>query len=189
MQDGVTEFAGIVIHSDDPLFLTIVALHFMAGLFAVTAGVVAMLSRKQRGGHSRWGAAYFWSICAVFTSAAALTFLRGPEDLHLLLLGASALATAWIGSSARRGRWRNSTRVHLAAMGCSYIFLLTAFYVETGDQLPLWRSLPPILYWILPAALGLPIIAYALMRRSSARPGVGTAEGELGSNPAVRKRR
>ncbi len=157
-----TEVAGLIIHSDDPLFLSVVGAHVASGLVAVTAGLVAMFSPKRRGRHSRWGNVYFWAIVAVFASAALLASLRGPEDVHLFLLGALAFAAAWVGRSARRGRWRNSLRVHLAGMGVSYILMLTAFYVETGDQLPLWKELPPILYWILPAAVGLPFIVHAL---------------------------
>jgi uncharacterized membrane protein len=169
MQTGATEIAGIVIHSDDPLFLSVVGVHLLAGLAAVTAGLVAMFSKKRRGRHSQWGNIYFWAIVAVFASATLLATLRGPEDFHLFLLGAAAFALAWIGRSARRGRWRSSLRVHLAAMGLSYIVLLTAFYVETGDQLPLWKELPPILYWIIPAAVGLPFILHALVRHPLVR--------------------
>jgi len=31
-------------------------------------------------------------------------------------------------------------------MGVSYIVLLTAFYVDNGKSLPLWKELPPISY-------------------------------------------
>jgi hypothetical protein len=50
-------------------------------------------------------------------------------------------------------------------MGVSYILLLTAFYVDNGKSLPLWKELPPIAYWILPGAIGGPIIGRALLRR------------------------
>lgn len=163
MHDGTTEVAGLIIHSDDPFFLSVVGVHVAAGLSAVTAGLIAMFSRKQRGRHSQWGNIYFWAIVAVFASATVLASLRGPEDFHLFLLGALAFASAWVGRSARRGRWRNSLRVHLVGMGLSYIVMLTAFYVETGDQLPLWKELPSILYWILPGAVGLPFIVHALI--------------------------
>ena len=128
-----------------------------------------MFSRKQRGGHSQWGNVYFWAIAAVFASATLLASQRGPEDFHLFLLSALAFAAAWVGRSARRGRWRNSLRVHLTGMGLSYILMLTAFYVETGDQLPVWKDLPPILYWILPAAAGFPFIVHALVWRRLVR--------------------
>jgi hypothetical protein len=54
-------------------------------------------------------------------------------------------------------------------MGGSYIVLLIAFYVDNGKNLPVWRSLPPISYWLGPAAIGLPIILYAILRHPIAR--------------------
>ncbi|WP_181663167.1 hypothetical protein [Actinomadura madurae] len=36
-------------------------------------------------------------------------------------------------------------------MAVSYITLLTAF---DGPRLPLWKLLPPITFWFLPAAIG-----------------------------------
>ena len=51
-----------------------------------------------------------------------------------------------------------------AALAVSYILLLTAFYVDNGPHLPLWRSLPPLAYWVLPSIVGLPILIWALRR-------------------------
>jgi hypothetical protein len=36
-------------------------------------------------------------------------------------------------------------------MSASYILLLTAFYVDNGKHLPVWRTLPHLVYWLLPA--------------------------------------
>jgi hypothetical protein len=47
--------------------------------------------------------------------------------------------------------------------------LLTAFYVDNGKSLPLWRWLPPIAYWLLPAAVGVPLIVRAFLRHPLAR--------------------
>jgi hypothetical protein len=44
-------------------------------------------------------------------------------------------------------------------MSASYILLLTAFYVDNGKHLPVWRSLPHLAYWLLPSAVGLPLVA------------------------------
>jgi hypothetical protein len=55
-------------------------------------------------------------------------------------------------------------RLHLTGMGASYILMLTAFYVDNGKNLPLWRELPQIAFWILPSAIGVPLILYALLR-------------------------
>jgi len=49
-------------------------------------------------------------------------------------------------------------------MGTSYTLLLTAFYVDNGRNLPLWRELPMIAFWLLPSAVGIPIMAYVLLR-------------------------
>jgi hypothetical protein len=54
-------------------------------------------------------------------------------------------------------------------MGLSYVLLLTAFYVENGSSLPLWDRLPTIAYWLLPSAIGAPIIMAALLRHPLAR--------------------
>jgi hypothetical protein len=54
-------------------------------------------------------------------------------------------------------------------MGVSYIVLLTAFYVDNGPHLPLWRQLPAITYWVAPSLVGLPIMVYTLMRHPFVR--------------------
>jgi hypothetical protein len=54
-------------------------------------------------------------------------------------------------------------------MGGAYIAMLTAFYVDNGPRLPLWRLLPPLAFWFLPSAIGLPLLVRAMVRdRSSA---------------------
>jgi hypothetical protein len=42
--------------------------------------------------------------------------------------------------------------MHISGMGASYVLLLTAFYVDNGKNLPLWRELPQWAFWILPSA-------------------------------------
>jgi hypothetical protein len=44
-------------------------------------------------------------------------------------------------------------------MGSSYILLLTAFYVDNGKNLPVWRELPQIAFWLVPGAIAFPIVA------------------------------
>lgn len=85
------------------------------------------------------------------------------EDYHPFILGALAFAAAWFGRSARRNRWSAWERLHITGMGTSYIFLLTALYVDNGKSQPLWRDFPPIAYWVLPAAVGIPLILHALL--------------------------
>jgi hypothetical protein len=49
-------------------------------------------------------------------------------------------------------------------MAVSYILLLTAFYVDNGPHLPLWRLLPPLAFWLLPSFVGAPLLVLALRR-------------------------
>jgi hypothetical protein len=90
--------------------------------------------------------------------------MRWAEDNHLFIIGSLSFAAATLGRTALRRRWPGCIRLHISGMGLSYILLLTAFYVDTGPKLPLWKDLPPIMYWLLPSAVGVPLIMRALMR-------------------------
>lgn len=166
---GVTLVAGIPISSTSPIFLTIVGLHVVAGLVCVVAGALAMFSPKGRGRHAHLGTIYFWGLATVFLSASVLSALRWTEDVQLAVLGALAFALGLFGRTALRRRWPVWPRLHIAGMGGSYIVLLTAFYVDNGKNLPIWKSLPPLTWWLAPAAVGLPILVHAMLRHPVAR--------------------
>jgi hypothetical protein len=160
---------GIPLPSDAPLFLTFVVLHVAAGLIGVIAGAVAMLSRKEPGRHPQAGSVYYWALACVFATMTVLAISRWAEDYHLFALGALSFAAATVGRMARRRRWPSWARVHLTGMGASYILLITAFYVDNGPNLPLWRELPQIAFWILPTFVGAPILLNAFFRHPLAR--------------------
>ena len=161
--------AGLEISSRDPLFLATVGVHVLLGLACTITGFGAVLSAKRPGRHPRVGSIYFWCLAGVFVSVSALAAVRWREDYHLFILGALAFAAAYFGRRARRERWRNWVKLHIAGMGMSYVLLLTAFYVDNGKNLPLWRDLPPIMFWLFPAAIGVPLIVWALWRHPLAR--------------------
>ena len=161
--------AGLKTSSRDPLFLTVVGVHVVLGLSCVITGLIAMLSVKRPGRHPRFGSIYFWCLTGVFVTVTALAAVRWREDYHLFILGALAFAAAYAGRRARRKRWRNWLKLHITGMGVSYVALVTAFYVDNGKSLPLWRDLPPIAFWLLPAAIGAPLIVRALWRHPLAR--------------------
>lgn len=165
----MTTIAGIEIPSTDPTFLTIVAVHVLLGLACVIAGAISMSSRKQPGRHPTFGTFYFWSLAAVFASATVLSLMQWAENYHLFILGALAFASALAGRTARRRVWPGWVRWHVVGMGLSYVLLLTAFYVDNGRQLPVWKDLPDWTYWTLPAAVGLPMIILALTRHPPGR--------------------
>ncbi|MEU6651120.1 hypothetical protein ABZ904_17130 [Streptomyces sp. NPDC046900] len=159
---------GIHVPETSPVFLAFLAVHVLAALAAVIAGAgAALVRRKSRGRHTRFGGVYFWAICVVFASATALAAMRLREDYHLFLIGAAAFAAAYVGRLARRRHW-SGDRAHIIGMGGSYVAMLTAFYVDNGHQLPLWDRLPTPAYWLLPAAVGAPLIWRATRRASGA---------------------
>ena len=162
--ESTTVVLGILIPSTDPVFLAIVGIHVVFGVAAATAGAVAMLRKKVRGPHSNFGAIYFWCLFGVFVTMSALSFMRWAQNYHLFILGALSFASAYFGRTAIRRRWNQWPRLHLTGMGASYVAMLTAFYVDNGRNLPLWRELPEIAFWVLPSAIGLPLILYALFR-------------------------
>jgi hypothetical protein len=165
MADKITTvILGIPIPSTDPVFLAIIGVHVLFGLAAVTVGAVAMLSKKGRGRHSRFGTVYFWCLVGVFLTMSALSFMRWAANYHLFILGALSFAAASFGRMAARQRWPEWPRLHLTGMGLSYTLMLTAFYVNNGPNLPLWRELPNLVFWVLPGAIGAPLILYALYR-------------------------
>ena len=163
MTDGVTNIAGIEVPSTDPAFLAVAGVHTLLGLACTVAGIVAMLSQKRVGRHPRYGTIYFWCLTGVFVTATGLAAVRFAEDYHLFILGALSLAAAYFGREARRQCWGNWVRLHVTGMGVSYILLLTAFYVDNGKNLPLWDRLPSIAYWLIPAAVGIPLVIRALL--------------------------
>ncbi|MEU5991940.1 hypothetical protein ABZ806_23455 [Spirillospora sp. NPDC047418] len=141
----------------------LIILHIAAGLTAVISGVDAMRVPKRPGRHPRRGRIYLGALAVVVVTASGIAIAR-PHTAYLLILGGLALAAAGTGYAARRMRWHGWLRHHITAMALSYITLLTAFYVDNGPRLPLWKLLPPITFWFLPAAVGLPLLLRALHR-------------------------
>jgi hypothetical protein len=175
MTGNPINLAGIEIPSDSPVFLAALGMHILVGLSCVVSGVVAMLSRKRPGRHPRFGTIYYYCLSIVFASAAILSAMRWAEDYHLFILGSLSFGTASLGRIAIRLRWRNWIRLHISCMGLSYILLLTAFYVDNGKNLPLWNKFPPIAFWLLPGAVGIPFIVRALLRHPLVQRSKGSA--------------
>jgi hypothetical protein len=160
---GMTNIAGIEIPSTHPIFLAVAEIHILLGLACTMAGAIAMLSEKRAGRHPGYGTIYFWCLAGVFVTATGLAVVRWAEDYHLFILGALSFVAANLGRQARRQRWRNWVRLHIAGMGTSYVLLLVAFYVDNGKQLPVWKDLPHFTYWLLPLVAGTPLIVRALL--------------------------
>ena len=172
---------GLEIPEAGPLFLAALVVHVLAGLTCVVAGALAASARKRPGRHPTAGRGYLWGIGVVFATATVMAVIRWREDWHLFAIATVAFALAMFGWRARRRRQPNWPRYHAIGMGGSYIALLTGFYVDNGRQLPLWDRLPQWTYWVIPAAIGVPLIGWALRRF---RAGVSTRPRAAG-RPAV----
>jgi len=155
---------GLPIPDSSPLFLSILAVHVTAGIISVISGLVALLARKAHGRHDWFGTVYYRGIIVVFTTNLLLSVIRWPHDNHLAVLGVFSFLAAFLGRRAHRKLWHRWPVWHMAGMGSSYILMLTAFYVDNGKNLPLWKLLPEILYWLLPAMIGIPLMIRTMMR-------------------------
>jgi hypothetical protein len=160
---------GIIIPSDHPIFLLIIAIHILAGLTCVISGFIAMVVRKQKGKHTKAGLVYFGAIWVVFITACFVALIRWEEDYHLFLLGVVSFFAAAIAKRAVIRKWKKWPLYHISGMAVSYIFLLIAFYVDNGKFLPLWKEMPHFLYWLLPLLMGLPLLFWTLVKNPLSR--------------------
>jgi uncharacterized membrane protein len=158
------DFFGIPIPDEGPVFLAVVVLHIVAGLVSVAAGLVAILSRKGGRVHIRSGRIYVGGIATLFATMVILAAIRWPHDNHLAILGLIAFVATVLGFVNRRRH--RADPWHIAAMGISYVAMLTAFYVDNGPFLPLWNLLPAWMLWVIPSIVGAPLIARAIVRRA-----------------------
>jgi hypothetical protein len=154
--EAAIDVGGILIPHAGPLFLAALALHLAAGLTAVTAAVFAATAGKYAGRHPRAGHVYLGAISIVFATAQVMAAIRWRQDWPLALIAAAAFGLAILGWWTRRTRPRRLVW-HGTAMAGSVIALFTGFYVDNGSQLPLWDRLPHWLYWLISAAVGVPL--------------------------------
>lgn len=154
-----------------------VASHVAAGLLAVTSGATAMLAAKGGASHRRRGRTYLAALFVLCTSGIGLAILRWPRFPHLLALGLIAGAAAAAGYAARR---RPSRVFHLVGMSASYVVMLTAFYVDNGPKLPVWREIPPSLLWVLPSAAALPFVVRGSLRERRRADDVARVKSSAG---------
>ncbi len=155
------QILGDHVGSTAPVFLAFLAIHVAVGLTAVVSGAIAALAPKGSTGHVRAGRCYYRAVTVIVATAVVLAAMRWRQDYYLLIIGAVAFVAATVGYLHRR-RHRPGDAGHIAGMGIAYVAMLTAFYVDNGPHLPLWDHLPAITFWLLPAAIGAPIIARSL---------------------------
>ena len=161
------DIAGLTVPDAGPAFRTALAVHIAAGTTAVVAGLLATTAHKQPGRHPQAGTVYLYAIVGVFVTATVMAILRWRHDWHLFVIATVAFSLAALGWWARRRRPRRWMLLHGSAMAGSYIALFTGFYVDNGPQLPLWDRLPHLAYWLIPAAIGIPLTWRALVHNGA----------------------
>jgi hypothetical protein len=112
---------GLPIPDEGALFDVALACHIAAGLTCVITGVLAATAPKRPGRHPLSGRTYFWSLAVVFASSTTMAVLRFAQDWHLLLIGTVAFGAGSLGYLVRRRRQPGWLRIHIPAMGGSYI--------------------------------------------------------------------
>jgi len=155
----------------------LLVVHIVAGLTAVVSGVLATTAPKRAGRHPRAGTVYLYAIGVVFATATVLVALHWQRDWHLFLIATVAAGLAAAGWVVRRARPRRWMAWHGSAMAGSFIALFTGFYVDNGARLAVWDRLPHLLYWLVPACVGVPLTWWAL-RRNGAVSGSGSRGGD-----------
>ena len=158
-----TDLFGVPIPSTDPVLLTFVIIHIAISLLAVVSGLIAMLSAKTSIRHKRNESNYFWSISFSFLTVIILSLMRWPHNVHLLTIGVLTFGLAFTGRKLARTKSNYWTRLHAICMGLSYVFLLTAFYVDNGKNLPFWKTFPVWFFYVFPSIVGIPIIVKVLL--------------------------
>jgi len=93
--------------------------------------------------------------------------IRWSHSAYLFVLGCIAFGFGSLGYAARKRRWQGGLSSHMLGMSLSFIVLMTAFYVDNGPKLPIWKQLPVLVFWVGPSAIGLPLLARALRRRNA----------------------
>jgi hypothetical protein len=176
------EILGLTIPDAGPLFFVALAVHVLAGSACGLAGALAATARKRPGRHPEAGRIYLYGLGVVFVTATVMAAIRWREDAHLFAIATVAFGLGLFGRRARRRQRPGWPVRHAIGMGGSYIALCTGFYVDNGPQLPLWERLPHWSYWVLPAAVGIPLIRRALRRFDA---GV-SARQPAGGRPAGR---
>jgi hypothetical protein len=163
----------------------ILAVHIAAGLTAVVAGILATTARKRPGRHPRAGTVFLHAVTVVFLTAAALTIPRWRHEWHLFLIATVAFGLALFGRWIRRRRPARWMAWHGGAMAGSFVALLTGFYVDNGARLPVWDRLPHLAYWLVPAAVGIPLTWRALHRNGAFSRAPGTRYPPSPAGPAT----
>lgn len=161
---SATNVFGLPVPTAGPLFYVALTVHIVAAMTCVVTGLLAATAGKRPGRHPRAGRTYLWALGFVLATATVMAAIRWRHDGQLFAIAAVAFGLAFYGWRFRPGHRPGHVRRHASGMAGSYIALFTGFYIDNGPHLPLLRLLPHWTFWLLPSAIGVPLIWRALQR-------------------------
>lgn len=136
----------------------LLVIHIAVGGMGLALGPLAIWGGTKCPGRSAVGLAYFWAVVGTSLTAFALVALNWSALWWLSLLAGLSVALALAGLVASEWRGRGWTRAYAHGQGGTYIALVTATLVVSVD------GPAQVLAWVLPPALGLPLIERWVVR-------------------------
>ena len=134
------------------MWTALLSIHVVSGSLALLTGPVALAAPKRHGWHPRAGTWYLALAAVLCASAVGLAILR-PAVWWLGVVAAATLAAALGGRALRRRQRPGWLPGHVALMCGSYLSLLTALLVVN-------LGLGNPVGWVLPTAVGSPLIGW-----------------------------
>jgi hypothetical protein len=151
-------------------------LHVASGTAALALGPLALLLARHQGrGAAQLRGTYHWTVLVVCATAAVVSVLAWTRLWWLVPIGVLSYGLALTGYLGSRRDWPLWIRAH--AWGGSYIALVTALLVVSA------RGVSPVLEaiaWVLPAAIGVPLIVRSHTGRHGANAGTARRGGAVG---------
>jgi hypothetical protein len=140
--------------------------HVASGVLALALGPVALLgARRQRRWFASLRAAYHWTVLLVCATATVVSVLAWSRLWWLVPIAALAYSLTLAGHLGSKLDWPAWVRAH--GWGGSYIALVTALLVVAARGV---AAVLEVAAWLLPAAIGTPLIVRTHTRRQPAMP-------------------
>jgi hypothetical protein len=157
------------------LLLTV---HISSGTLGLITGPWAMLMPKRRGWHPRIGRIYQVCVALICATAIGLAVIQ-PALWWFGVIAVATWAAALAGWQVSRRRRPGWLPWHISLMCGSYISLVTALFVVN-------LGVHAAFAWVLPTAVGSPLIARAAYRAATGRAGRGSSASPAGGAPRRR---
>ncbi|WP_068677296.1 DUF2306 domain-containing protein [Oceanobacillus sp. Castelsardo] len=138
---------------------TFLVIHILTGILCLITGIFAMLAKKGRGKHTRFGKVYHLSYLGVFVTAILMSIINWEESQYLFYIALFSYSLALLGFlSVKKKNSKKWLSLHLSGMLGSYIGIVTATLVVNIHKVPYLNQFPVLLFWFLPTIIGTPFI-------------------------------